>query len=160
MPFYICAVRSGLHYRGNFPHISLTVVGSDPPTALVDLSRIDKRISVTGFVEDVRPYLQKAEVYLCPMRDGGGTRLKILDAMSMGKAIVSTSKGCEGIEVSAEKDVLIGDTPGEFIKQIGRLLGNSGLRKEIGKSARILVEEKYSWQKIGKTLEKIYSGDH
>ena len=143
-----------------FPHISLTVVGSDPPKALVDLSRIDKRISVTGFVEDVRPYLQKAEVYLCPMRDGGGTRLKILDAMSMGKAIVSTSKGCEGIEVSGEQDVLIGDTPGEFIKQIGRLLGNSGLRKEIGKSARILVEEKYSWQKIGKTLEKIYSWDH
>ncbi len=139
-----------------FPDITLTIVGSNPPKTLLDLAEVDKRVIVTGFVEDVRPFLQKAEIYLCPMRDGGGTRLKILDAMSMGKAIVSTSKGCEGIEVTPNTNVLIADSPAKFVSEISRVFGSSAMRDEIGKSARKLVEEKYSWQNIGKTLKKIY----
>ena len=104
-----------------FTDISLTVVGSHPPKSLLNLSKADKRIKVTGFVNDVRPFIQKAEIYLCPMRDGGGTRLKILDAMSMGKAIVSTTKGCEGIDVTPENDVLIADSPSQFLLQISKL---------------------------------------
>ena len=85
-----------------YADISWTVVGASPPQQILDLEQQDKRVTVTGFVDDVRPYLDQAEVYLCPMRDGGGTRLKILDALSMGKAIVSTTMGVEGIDVVAE----------------------------------------------------------
>ena len=103
------------------PALTWTVVGSSPPQRLLDLAANDSRITVTGFVDDVRPYLDRAEIYLCPMRDGGGTRLKILDALSMSKPIVSTTMGCEGIDITPGLDVLLADTPDEFVEQVARL---------------------------------------
>ncbi len=138
------------------PDITMTVVGAQPPEVLVELSERDKRIEVTGFVDDVRPYIENAEIYLCPMRDGGGTRLKILDALSMGKAIVSTTKGCEGIDITPDKNVLIADTPSQFVNRIKEVLRNPELRKTLGEEARTLVKEKYSWEVIGKSLRSIY----
>ncbi|MEZ5287583.1 MAG: glycosyltransferase family 4 protein [Vicinamibacterales bacterium] len=81
------------------PDARLTIVGASPPQAVLDLAARDSRVTVTGFVDDVRPYMEKAQVYLCPMRDGGGTRLKILDALSMGIPIVATEMALEGIDV-------------------------------------------------------------
>lgn len=136
--------------------ISLTVVGAHPPEEVVLLSHQDNRVKVTGFVDDVRPHIDRAVIYLCPMRDGGGTRLKILDAMSMGKPIVSTSKGCEGIDVTPGENILVADSPEEFVSQIILLLSDSKLQDRIGKQARLLVENKYSWNIIGNTLNNIY----
>jgi sugar transferase (PEP-CTERM/EpsH1 system associated) len=140
----------------HMPELSWMVVGSDPPQQLLDLALRDQRVVVTGFVNDVRPYLSQAEIYLCPMRDGGGTRLKILDALAMEKAIVCTTMACEGIAVTPEKNVLIADSPQEFLKQIRRLRQNPLLRESLGKAAREFVIQQYSWEKIGRDLETVY----
>lgn len=142
--------------KEEIPEISLTVVGAQPPTELLDLSKTDNNIEVTGFVDDMRPYMRKAEIYMCPMRDGGGTRLKILDALAMGKAIVSTSLGIEGISVEPEKNVLIANEASEFVGQIKRLIENPELREKLGSEGRKLAEEKYSWKVIGKELNSVY----
>ncbi len=139
------------------PDVSWVVVGASPPQQLLDLANEDKRITVTGFVDDVRPYLKKAHIYLCPMRDGGGTRLKILDALSMAKPIVSTTIGYEGIDVTAEENALFANTPEEFVNQISRLLEDRDLCAQIGNNGRKFVIEKFSWDVIGKKLSHIYS---
>ncbi|MGB9614357.1 MAG: glycosyltransferase family 4 protein [Fervidobacterium sp.] len=139
------------------PDISLTVVGAQPPKELLELAEKDSRITVMGFVDDVRPYFANAEVYICPMRDGGGTRLKILDTLSMSTALVSTTMGCEGIEVTPGRNVLIADTPSEFVNQIKKVFQDPELRKRLGREGRKLVEEKYSWEIIGKKLRGVYA---
>jgi glycosyltransferase involved in cell wall biosynthesis len=138
------------------PDLSWTVVGASPPQQLLDLAAQDKRISVTGFVDDVRPYLSQAEIYLCPMRDGGGTRVKILDALAMGKAIIATTMACEGIDVTPDRNVLIANTPEEFVEQVQRLHCNDTLRESLGREARSLAVDYYSWPVIGRTLSSVY----
>jgi len=86
--------------RANFPDAHLTLVGKKPPYFLKRLAKKEKSLTVTGWVKDVRSYIEEAEVYICPIKDGGGTPLKILDAMAMGKAVISTSFACNGIDVS------------------------------------------------------------
>jgi len=142
--------------QAKFPAVSWTVVGASPPQQVLDLAAQDKRITVTGFVDDVRPYLDNAEVYLCPMRDGGGTRVKILDALSMGKAIVATTMAVEGITVTPEKNVLIANSPAEFVEQISRVINNNELRDSLGQEARKFVIDNYSWDVIGKKLGNVY----
>ncbi len=114
------------------PDVKLTIVGARPPQSVKSLEARDSRITVTGFVDDIRPYMDRAQVYLCPMRDGGGTRLKILDALSMGKPIVATTIALEGIDVAPEKEVLVGDTPDEFVRQIRHVMNDGALRREPG----------------------------
>jgi glycosyltransferase involved in cell wall biosynthesis len=143
--------------KKEFPEISLTVVGAQPPRELLELAERDPKIVATGFVDDVRPYFANAEVYICPMRDGGGTRLKILDTLSMRTALVSTTIGCEGIKVTPETNVLIADTPVEFVTQVKRVFQDPELRKRLGREGRKLVEEKYSWEVIGNTLRAVYA---
>lgn len=138
------------------PDLTWTVVGASPPQQVVDLAARDARVVVTGFVDDVRPYLSRAEIYLCPMRDGGGTRVKILDALAMSKPIVSTTMGCEGIDVTPGVDVLIADTPDAFVSQIARLRADSSLRAAMSAAARKLAVDRYSWPVIGHTLGAIY----
>lgn len=133
-----------------------TVVGSSPPQQIVELAQRDPRVRVTGFVDDVRPYLAQAEVYLCPMRDGGGTRVKILDALAAGKAIVSTTMGLEGIDATPELNVLTADTPEAFVTQIERLRSDPALRTRIEGAARGLAMQTYSWTVIGDRLGAIY----
>ena len=144
------------HVLAKIPDARLTVVGKNPPPDLRRAAQREARVTVIGFVPDARPYFETAEVYVCPIGDGGGTRLKILDAMAMGKAVVSTSIACEGIEVSAERNILIANTPAEFVCQIGRVLSDVNLRLSLGKEARRLVTESYSWKRIGKDLRTVY----
>lgn len=144
--------------KKELPEISLTVVGAKPPKELLGMARRDPNITVTGFVDDVRPYFENAEIYVCPMRDGGGTRLKILDTLSMGTALVSTRMGCEGIDVTPGRDVLTAETPEEFAIQIKKVLHDPELRKRLCREGRRLVEEKYSWECIGKKLRSVYEG--
>ena len=135
--------------------ISFTLIGSHPPKEIANWGKKDK-IEVLGFVEDVRPYLARATVYVVPIRAGGGTRLKILDAFACGKAVISTSIGCEGLEVTPGRNILIGDSPGEFAEQVMKVCTDGDLMKSLGREGRKLVEEKYSWKTIGDNLNRIY----
>ncbi len=138
------------------PDLKLTIVGASPPQQVLDLAARDPRLTVTGFVDDVRPYMEKAQVYLCPMRDGGGTRLKILDALSMGVPIVSTTMAVEGIHVQPERDVLTADTPDQFVRQIRRLVQDADLRQSIATNGRTFVEQNFSWSVVGRRMQEIF----
>jgi len=97
-----------------------------------------------------------ASVYVVPLRVGGGTRLKVLDAMAMGKAVVSTSIGCEGLEVSSGENILVVDAPGVFAEKTVELLRSEEKRSDLGRAARGLVESKYGWETIGRVMQDIY----
>src|SRR6202034_846428 len=98
--------------------VKLYVVGKNPSTSVKDLARSDPRVIVTGRVDDVRPYMERSKVFIVPLRIGGGTRLKILEAMAMGKAVVSTTIGAEGIEYTDGKNILLGDAPQDFADKV------------------------------------------
>lgn len=138
------------------PDLNLTLIGYQPPKKAVRMSKKEK-IEVLGFVDDVRPYVARAVAYIVPIRVGGGTRLKILDALSCGKAVISTSIGCEGLEVTPDKNILIGDSPEKFAEQVITVCADSELRRSLGREGRKLVEEKYTWRLIGEDLSKIYA---
>jgi polysaccharide biosynthesis protein PslH len=111
-------------------------------------------------VPDVLPFFRKADMLLIPLRHGGGTRVKVLEAMAAGLPVVTTSKGCEGIEVVHREHLLIADSPDAFASEVLGLLRNDGLRRSIIENARRLVEEKYSWEKIVKKMEAAYKAIH
>lgn len=138
------------------PGVRLYVVGMKPSGALARWLRQDPQITLVDSPPDVRPWVTKAAAFICPTKDGGGTKVKILDAMAMGKAVVSTSIGCEGLEVKHGENVLIGDSPEDFASMISQALANQRLRERVGAAARALVEKKYSWEVIGAHVEQAY----
>lgn len=145
-------------------NVRLLVVGRKPSKALLEAVQKIPNVVVTGAVEDVRPYIEHAAVSVVPLRVGGGTRLKVLEAFSMGKAVVSTSLGSEGIQYTHGEDVLIADDPQGFADAVMRLLDDRQLSDRIGAKARALVEAKYSWTTIGDKIvasfEKLFSSCH
>jgi len=154
--FFIKNVWPGLTQK--IPDASMTVVGRNPPDWLSHFAADKTNFSVTGFVDDVRPYLDQAAVYVCPITDGGGTKLKVLDALAMGKAIVAHPIACEGIEVTDGKDVFLAETTEDYIEYISRLFNDAALRSNLGVSGRKLVEDKYNFVNIGKKMDRLYSG--
>lgn len=142
--------------KSRIKDIQMDIIGHSAPKALMELAKADSSIHLHGFVDDIRPYLASASVYVVPIRAGGGTRLKILDAMACGKAVVSTSIGCEGLETRNGEDILIADPPKEFAESVYMLIEDQQLRKKLEANGRRLVEERYSWKMIGKRLESLY----
>lgn len=140
--------------REAIPQARFLVVGRSPSPRLAPLSR-DLRVTVTGYVPDVRPYIARAHLYLVPLRMGGGTRLKVLEAMAMGKAIVSTSFGFEGIEAVPDLHLVVADEPAEFARQVIELWGDEERRRRLGEAARALAE-RYDWRDIAPLLERVY----
>jgi glycosyltransferase involved in cell wall biosynthesis len=140
--------------KPRFPSLRLHIVGQAPPEAVRSWASDD--VIVTGFVDDVRPYLERASVVIVPLRIGGGTRLKIVEAMAMGKAIVSTTLGAEGIDVTDGENVLLADASDAFAAQVGRLLDDPRLVQRLGSAARQLVETRYTWQASVCALEGFY----
>jgi polysaccharide biosynthesis protein PslH len=136
------------------PDARLKIVGGRPPPSLLALA--GPRVELTGFVPDLRPHLAAAAAVVVPLRLGGGTRLKIVEAMAMGKAIVSTTLGAEGIEAAPGRDLLIEDQPAAFADAVNRLLADPHLAACIGQSARRLAVERYSWSGAAQTLEGFY----
>jgi len=116
----------------------------------------DESIIFTGLVDNVDPYLRMADITIAPLTEGGGTRLKILEYMAYGKPVVSTSKGAEGLDVINNEHIIITDDWEEFSENIVDLLLDKNRRDEIGQSARLLVEEKYTWEKCCETYIRIY----
>jgi polysaccharide biosynthesis protein PslH len=136
--------------------VKFYVVGKNPSLIIKDLAQHDQRVIITGRVEDVRPYIRRARVSIVPLRIGGGTRLKILEAMALSQAIVSTSIGAEGIEYTDGKNILIGDSPQDFADKILLVLNDPQRSREIGIEARKFVCGKYDWNIIGQKLKTIY----
>jgi polysaccharide biosynthesis protein PslH len=143
--------------RAQRPDVKFFAVGQDPPPELLEASTADKQIIVTGYVDDIRKFIWQAAVYVVPLRVGGGTRLKVLDAMSLGKAIVSTSIGCEGIDAINGRHLEIADTPHRFADATLALLSSSQRRRRLGTAARELVAQRYSWPVIGDQLRSAYA---
>jgi len=136
--------------------IHLDIIGHSPPKKLRNYADAVESIHLLGFVEDIRTFLALASVYVVPIYVGGGTRLKILDAMASGKAVVSTSIGCEGLDVEDRKNILIADSPEKFSECVNRLLADEQLRKRLESNGRRFVEDRYSWGKIGQYLASLY----
>ena len=137
------------------PAVSLEVVGRNPSRKLQSLVETEKSVSLTGWVEDIRPFLARGSVCIVPLRIGGGTRLKIFEAMSMGKAVVSTSVGAEGLPVQTGENILLADAPNDFASSVITLLRDSNQRRRLGTAARILVQENYSWPKVAEAFSRV-----
>jgi sugar transferase (PEP-CTERM/EpsH1 system associated) len=139
--------------RAAEPRTTLAIVGRAPSAAVRKLAD-QPGITVTGFVDDVRPYLARGSVYVVPLRIGGGTRLKIFEAMASGQAIVSTSVGAEGLPVTSGRDIVLADDPGAFAESVLRLLRDRTARQRLGHAARTLVERHYDWSAVAGSLER------
>ena len=141
--------------RAERPDVHFVVVGQKPHARL-DPLRQREDVTITGWVEDVRPYFSGAAVYVAPLRMGGGTRLKLLEAMSMSKAIVSTSLGCEGFDVTDGQEMRIADGAQAFARAVLELMENSAQRESLARRAHSFVEAHYDWEAIVPGLEKLY----
>ena len=141
--------------RRQLPEVQLWVVGRKPSRRLQKLSREQPHITITDRVEDVRPYLARGAASIVPLRIGGGTRLKIFEAMAMGKAVISTTLGAEGLPVKNREQVLIADGEQDFSRSCIELLSNSELRNQIGLAARKLVSTQYGWPKIADAFAEV-----
>ncbi|HKW94463.1 MAG TPA: glycosyltransferase family 4 protein [Methylomirabilota bacterium] len=138
--------------RREVPGVSLAVVGRDPSDR-VRAAGAAAGIRVTGTVQDVRPYVAEAAVYVVPLRVGGGTRLKIFEALAMGKAVVSTRIGAEGLPIVADRHFLQADTPAAFAQAVIGLLKDADRRRALGLAGRRLVEDRYSWGQVTREFE-------
>ncbi len=141
------------------PGVSLKVVGRSPSRKLQALAETEKSIRLTGWVKDIRPFVARGALCIVPLRIGGGTRLKIFEAMAMGKAVVSTSVGAEGLAVQSGENIVLADTPKDFAESVISLLRDDNRRQKLGAAARTLVQENYSWAKVAddfaRTLQEV-----
>ena len=135
------------------PRAKVYVVGKSPTKEL--LARAGEKIVVTGFVEDVRPYMARGQVFIIPLLAGGGIRGKALEAMAMRRPIVSTTVGVEGIRLRAGESALFGDTPAEFAQAVLRLFGDAELRARLVRTAFATVNEHYVWAAKGRELDRL-----
>jgi sugar transferase (PEP-CTERM/EpsH1 system associated) len=139
----------------HFPGITLSVVGRTPTRKVLALAEKNPALRVTGSVDDIRPYVHEAAVYVVPLRIGGGTRIKIFEAMAMGSAVVSTSVGAEGLPVEHGKNILLADSPEDFARRTVALLTQPAERDRMGRAARDLVESRYGWAEVTDVLEEV-----
>jgi glycosyltransferase involved in cell wall biosynthesis len=138
------------------PEIELDVIGGGVTEKLMNMANNDKSINLLGFVDNTLPYIHRAAVFIVPILSGGGTRLKVIEAMSAGKAIVSTRVGCEGIAGKDGKHFIIADSPTDFANAVLKIVLDDNLRNQLGDCARELVKTKYDWHIIIDKLCKIY----
>ncbi len=132
-----------------------SMVGRNPQPDLIAMQN-GSTILVTGKVDDVLPFYRQAAVAVVPLRSGGGTRLKILEAMAMGTPVVSTTVGAEGLEVSNEQNILLADTPTAFAQAVIRIIHDSSLAARLSSNARKLVENYYDWKEIAQLQGDVY----
>jgi glycosyltransferase involved in cell wall biosynthesis len=140
--------------RERVPHASFAIVGRNPTQKLRDAA---ERLGmlVTGTVDDVRPYLDEAAVYVVPLRAGSGTRMKIFEALGMAKPVVSTTLGAEGLGLVNGKEFIAADRPDEFADAVVRLLHDEAQRDALGHAGRALVVERYSWDQVARAFERL-----
>ncbi len=139
------------------PSATLCIAGKGPPPEIQKLAELDSSVTITGMVDDMRDYYNKAAVVVVPLRVGGGTRLKILEGMAMGKAIVSTSVGAEGINHTDGVDILLRDTPETFSDAVVEIMSDENQRKALETNGRSLIERQYDWRAISDTLSDVFT---
>jgi glycosyltransferase involved in cell wall biosynthesis len=139
--------------RAQVPHVTFTVVGRNPTARVRALGGRDG-ITVTGTVDDVRPFIAAGSVYVVPLRAGGGTRLKIFEAFAMARPVVSTTVGAEGLGIAPGRHYVRADGDAEFAAAVVAMLGDAVRRRRLGDAGRALVEASYSWPTIGRTFEQ------
>ena len=139
--------------REKFPHATFTIVGRNPPAKIKDLEKRIPGVRVTGTVEDVRPFLSAASAMVVPLRVGGGTRIKIFEGMATGIPVISTRIGAEGLPVTHGENILLADTPADFVKSISELFAQASFARHIGANGRALVQEKFGWDAVNKIFE-------
>jgi sugar transferase (PEP-CTERM/EpsH1 system associated) len=142
--------------RSTLPETEFVIVGQRPHARLEPL-RNRPGIRITGAVDDVRPFIAGAAVCVTPLLMGGGTRLKVLEALALGVPVVSTSMGVDGFEVEHGREVLIADDPVRFAAEVLRAIGDAGLRRTLTERGRQFVEERYDWSVIVPKMEEAYS---
>lgn len=135
------------------PQATLSIIGRAPTPAVKRLAA-QSGIEVTGRVDDVRPHIAAGAVYIVPLRIGGGTRLKIFEAMSMAKAVVSTTIGAEGLPVTSGQNIIIADQPAQFSQAVVKLIRDGDARRRLETEARRIVVEKYDWSAVAKDFEQ------
>ena len=138
--------------RAEVPDASFTIVGRNPGARVKALADCPG-IAVTGTLDDVRPAIAEGSVYVVPLRAGSGTRIKIFEALAMGKAVVSTRVGAEGLGLESGRQFLAADTPHDFAHAVVRLLRDPMRRHALGHAGRALVEANYSWSKVARQFE-------
>jgi glycosyltransferase involved in cell wall biosynthesis len=137
------------------PETTLAIVGRTPPPKIAQLAAVDPRIQVTGTVPDIRPYLWSSALAIVPLRIGGGTRLKIYEAMAAQIPVVSTTIGAEGLSVNPPQDIRLADTPAHFAAQCLELLTTPELRTRLARTAWEMVNANFSWEQAARAFEKI-----
>lgn len=144
--------------RQRVPDVRCTLIGARPPASITERAQSDPSLTVTGYVEDPLPYLAQASMMVVPLQAGGGMRVKILNALSQGIPMVSTTVGCEGIAVTHGRDILIADTPADFAEATIRLLTDAELNQRITEQGRRTVVETYDYRQACRPLDAIYAG--
>jgi sugar transferase (PEP-CTERM/EpsH1 system associated) len=142
--------------RKERPHTRLVIVGRNPTKKITSLMS-DPSVEVTGTVTDVRPFLQRASVAICPMVSGAGIQNKMLEAMAVGTPCVATSLACQALQVEPGKEVIIANKPEDFAQGVMALLDQPGMRRDISFAARSYVECYHDWKAVGAKLEHIYT---
>jgi glycosyltransferase involved in cell wall biosynthesis len=143
--------------KEKIPEAQLTIIGKNPPHDFIRFAEKNSEfVNVTGYVPDLEPYLKKAAVVAIPVRAGGGMRVRILEALAYGEAVVTTTIGLEGIDAKSGKEVLVADSPQAFAGAVIRLLEDFGLRKDLAQNGRRLVEKNYDWRVVYKNIDHVY----
>ena len=140
--------------KEKIPDVKLYIVGKSPTKEILRLSA-DESVLVTGYVKDLRPYFSRAWVVVAPLLNNFGVKVRVLQAMAMGKPVVSTSMVTSGIDVSAGENIFLADDPRDFAERVIELLNNEELRNRIGANARKLMEKEYSWERLTDELNKV-----
>lgn len=151
--YFLEAIWPVLKDHGN---IRVAIVGGDVPEQIKKATRGDRNIEFLGYVDDPVPYIQRSKIFIVPILSGSGTRLKILEAMSVGKPVVTTTIGCEGIRGSDGVHFFVADTPKMFAERVILLLRDDHQRRTVGDAARKFVEDKYDWNCICHKISTIY----
>lgn len=138
------------------PGVRFFAIGSRPSPRVLAAVAADPAVQAPGFVDDVRPWVARAAIYVVPLRVGGGTRLKMVDAMAQGKAIVATTLGAEGIDGKHGEQFMLADEPEVFARTVIDLLQDTAARRRLGAAARLRAEERYAWPILGAHMGNLY----
>ncbi len=144
--------------RQQMPQVTLTLIGKSPPADFVELARQQpEAIRVTGYVDDLTPYMEAAALMVVPVRAGSGMRVRLLEAFARAMPAVTTTIGLEGIAATHEEHVLLADTPVDFANQTLRLLQDEALQARLAQNGRLLAETRYDWQIALRQMDAVYA---